>query len=744
MDEVRKLQEQLRALQETSNVKRVTERNCIDLLAKLFETQQVKLFHTSNGREWITPEALDREIVDSLIANGGRLSLTDIPGEVGVAIEHVETRLDHVCKGSISRLHGELVTNEYLQSLVEQIEDSLELFGCLSVSDLAVRFNLPAEFVREKLLTRVDSSHTVLQHEVRTGLHSARVEARLLGCLRGCLRPVQLSAVAQRVGIDEHSLASHVQRLLKDDIRGRLVGPVFTPQVFLDAQTTQFDSFFSSNQYVPLALAQSSGVNIDEWSKTKQIEGVVLSTVFLGGELLDEALSQIGEAVTSGSWINVETVVPTSLVEADVTELLNHLSAKRKLHPRASVLDPVIVSTQCVEGIASGLEAQVKAAAERAMSAPAKSRKKAADEDDDDGGKKKGKKVKSKKGKVDDEDAATTASGIDNQTIIDSSECFAEMPSEVHSELCELVQPLLAEMVAQAQNTLRDSLQSKRKVLFEAAEKVAQEQYERLVFGSRALEVARLQETPLYAYLLRETVPEPLHRLIALLMDEVTGASAEVTPANRKQCLDKIVAKEGVAKAENLTKLLTALGGKAPAKAKGEEEDKGKAKAKVKSSKSKGSKSKQGDEDEEKPSKNRGRRTEESDEEDGQTTGATVPEIFFAAADECHIFCRKVDKKREKAVQTSQKTERKQQLREAETADPPQVFSFGLQCVLAQMGMPGLLFPQEIWAFKLLAACIDEDLRDTADAFCEAFEKGESATMDDAATAWRDLILSKK
>lgn len=84
MDVIRQLQQQLAEAQAVSNRGRISERNCIDLVQKLIQTERVKLLHTTSGKEWLTPEQLDREIRDALLSNGGRLSVMEIPNEVGV------------------------------------------------------------------------------------------------------------------------------------------------------------------------------------------------------------------------------------------------------------------------------------------------------------------------------------------------------------------------------------------------------------------------------------------------------------------------------------------------------------------------------------------------------------------------------------------------------------------------------------------------------------------------------------
>lgn len=749
MDAIRELQRQLAKAQEVSNVKKISERNCIDLVQKLIELDQVKLVHTSSGKEWLTPDQLDREIRDALASTGGRLGVTDLPSEVGVAIEHIEGRVDLMCKkdGSLTRLQGELLSSQYVEGVAQEVEESLAESGCLAVSDLAVRFTLPADFVRSSVLDKVSSPHTTKQNSIYTDAHANRVFARARGALRGCTMPVTLAELAARHRLDADMLADAVQKMLKDGtLSGKLQGSAFTPKIYADAQSSKVDDFYSANKYLPLSMAKSSGVVVKDWAKENKFDGLTLSTAFVATQLVDPIVASITETLASGSWIDVAPLLPPSLADADARELLQHLG-KKKLLADAVVLDHVVVSKEFIKSISSGLEDDTKKAAERLLSAPASksaSKKVAQNDDDDDDGKKKSKRgAKGKKSKADEEEdaggAASAKSGIENQIIVDLLfDKFPDLPADVHEELCGHVQPLLASMVAEAQKALLSTLQSKSKGQFEDAEKFVQKQYERVYFGLKALEAKSLTNSPLHQHLLREGVAEALHRLISLRWHEVSGNTIDITAANRRQFLDQIVAKEGAAKADTLSKLLAAVTGKKEAP--------------------KAEKAAKDVKEEKKPKK--GRRKDDSDD-DGEV--ATVPDtldgIYHAAASDCHIYCRKIDKKREKSMLQEARAECKDKLKEVASAtealevlkevrehesfprfarEERHVCALALQFALLHDGVPGMLLPPEVWAMQLVAQCLaEETIREEALKFCAAVEKeskeGASTTkVDDA------------
>ena len=49
-----------------------------------------RLLHTTNGKEYITPERLLDEVYKCLEDNGGRVAIVDLPGILGVDFSHCD------------------------------------------------------------------------------------------------------------------------------------------------------------------------------------------------------------------------------------------------------------------------------------------------------------------------------------------------------------------------------------------------------------------------------------------------------------------------------------------------------------------------------------------------------------------------------------------------------------------------------------------------------------------------------
>eukprot|EP00124_Ichthyophonus_hoferi_P005481 Ihof_evm1s806 gene=Ihof_evmTU1s806 len=66
MEEIRRLQEQLQAVQLESTVQKLSERNIVGIVSKLRAMGLVTVFHTEDGKGYITPEEVEREVEDGI------------------------------------------------------------------------------------------------------------------------------------------------------------------------------------------------------------------------------------------------------------------------------------------------------------------------------------------------------------------------------------------------------------------------------------------------------------------------------------------------------------------------------------------------------------------------------------------------------------------------------------------------------------------------------------------------------
>ena len=127
---------------------RLSERNVVELVLKLLELQKIELVFTQmqiqprcpvaaaarfsyaavvvstralqDGREYVTPQALEREIKDELLAAGGRIGVVPLADALNMDLQKVQTVIDEITRDSgIKQLQGELITPEYVETMCE-------------------------------------------------------------------------------------------------------------------------------------------------------------------------------------------------------------------------------------------------------------------------------------------------------------------------------------------------------------------------------------------------------------------------------------------------------------------------------------------------------------------------------------------------------------------------------------------------------------------------------------------------
>lgn len=70
-EEIRQLAADFRRVQESTSAHKLSERNCIEVVTRLIETGQIQVVYTLDGKEYVTPQQLEREINSELLAHQG-------------------------------------------------------------------------------------------------------------------------------------------------------------------------------------------------------------------------------------------------------------------------------------------------------------------------------------------------------------------------------------------------------------------------------------------------------------------------------------------------------------------------------------------------------------------------------------------------------------------------------------------------------------------------------------------------
>ena len=77
-EDIQKLQAELQRIQKSKTAQKLSERNCVEIVNHLMQTGAIDVLFTLDGKEYITPQQLDREIKEELNSQGGRLNIVEL------------------------------------------------------------------------------------------------------------------------------------------------------------------------------------------------------------------------------------------------------------------------------------------------------------------------------------------------------------------------------------------------------------------------------------------------------------------------------------------------------------------------------------------------------------------------------------------------------------------------------------------------------------------------------------------
>ena len=207
MDELLALQAELAAVQKAPSTLKLSEPNVVEVVQKLVDLGMLEVLYTTNGKEYLTPKQLRNEVEDEILAHGGRVNVTDLPPILNVDLPHIERVVERLLKedGSLQLFQGELITAYHLDAMAEEINQTLQSEGRLTIGELALHYTLTTDFVQRLIEPRLGTAvHAKLSGStLYTTAYVARHAARIRGVLSAVLRPTSLPQLIREHDFNE-------------------------------------------------------------------------------------------------------------------------------------------------------------------------------------------------------------------------------------------------------------------------------------------------------------------------------------------------------------------------------------------------------------------------------------------------------------------------------------------------------------------------------------------------------------
>ncbi|CAK9828208.1 E3 UFM1-protein ligase 1 homolog [Anthophora retusa] len=381
-DEVKRLAADFQKAQLSSTLQKLSERNCIEIVTNLIETKLLDVIFTNDGKEYITPQHLSKEIKDELYIHGGRINLVDLAQILNVNLSQVSkvaTDIEKHSKG-LKIILGQLIDKSYMNKIAQEINDKLMQHGCINVAELTIQYNLPAEVLQsliEKELgkTIYGKQDTQDSRVFYTESFIARNKAKIRGALSAVTKPTPLSAILGQCSVSERIFFSILDSLQEmKQIPGVVAGKqgtnsLYIPTIYSKSQNEWVDNFYKQNGYLEYDALTRLGISdppnfVKRHFPNENI--VLLDSVAVGTSIRDQIDANIEEAIMTGSFVDISPLLPSVFSDKDMEMLLK--IAKKKINNNTYVFaKTVVMSNAFLQSLNKSLESMAETKAREAV-----------------------------------------------------------------------------------------------------------------------------------------------------------------------------------------------------------------------------------------------------------------------------------------------------------------------------------------------------------------------------------------
>uniref|UniRef100_A0A671Q6P7 E3 UFM1-protein ligase 1 n=1 Tax=Sinocyclocheilus anshuiensis TaxID=1608454 RepID=A0A671Q6P7_9TELE len=367
-EEIRRLAADFQRAQFADTVQRLSERNCIEIVAKLVEDKKLDVVHTLDGKEYVTPAQIGREVRDELYMHRGRINVVDLQKIISVDLVHVESRASEIAKSDkgTQLILGQLIDETYLDRLAEEVNDKLQEAGQVNIAELCKTYDLPGDFLTEVSPVCVNltlSIHGQIDQYNRgvifTQAFLSRHKACICGLFSAITRPTQINNLLNLYGFQENLMYSVLEELVNSGrLKGSVVGgrqdkAIYIPDIYSKAQSSWVESFLKQNGYLEFEALTRLGIPdpvsyIKKRFKSSKL--LFLKSACVGRAIIDQLEASVEETINSATWVDLQPMIPSSLSEEDVGILLNEVLRGMHVQSSARLLSTCVVSEKFITG----------------------------------------------------------------------------------------------------------------------------------------------------------------------------------------------------------------------------------------------------------------------------------------------------------------------------------------------------------------------------------------------------------
>lgn len=333
----------------------------VEIVSKLVELKLTNVIYTLDGKEYLTWQQLEKEILEELYINGGRVNLADLKQTLNVDYSHIESKAGDIVRYNhdITLLLGELINDSYKSSVAEEINEKLQENGHILITDLMQHYDLPTNFLLSIIQQNMNSvikgkMDNVNKDVIYTDVFISRMRAKIRGLFSAITRPTSMLNICKQHGFKENMFCAIVEELLKSErLSGTIIGQkekgTYHPDNYVKTQNKWVEDFYNQNDYFEYDTLQRLGIGDPKdfiKRKYKNEHLTFLSTCCIGTGLKEQVEASVDEAMSNGTWIDILSYLPSVITTDDASQLASSIVSKHK--DAFQCCDTIIASNKLV------------------------------------------------------------------------------------------------------------------------------------------------------------------------------------------------------------------------------------------------------------------------------------------------------------------------------------------------------------------------------------------------------------
>lgn len=320
---------------------RLSERNCIEIVTKLIELKLIDVIFTTDGKEYLTPQQLTKEIKDELYVHGGRINTVDLAKELNVDLSQINNCVGDIVKGKeVQLVSGYLIAHYYLEKVAREVNEKLQLQGQISVGELTLQYDLPAELLQHNVLEKYLGKIIIGKQDPSeprtfyTEEYITRTKAKIRGALMGLLKPTPVAVIVNHCNLADRLFLSLFDQINAPGVlTGRQAGALYVPSCYTKSQNDWVLSFYKQNNYLEYDALSRLGLS-DPKGYVKRIltneDLTFLSSCVIGSQIKQQLETALEECIASKSYLDVVSLLPSVLTDTDIENVLDDLLKNSK------------------------------------------------------------------------------------------------------------------------------------------------------------------------------------------------------------------------------------------------------------------------------------------------------------------------------------------------------------------------------------------------------------------------------